>query len=528
MLLFDKGHFPNFPELLVQTKVPIALFQLLVRFLQAQMVEGSWGSCEETAYALLALTKLASLPFVSIMHDTIQKAVNYGRNFLLANASDTQDTRDQACLWIEKVNYRIPYVSYSYVLAALCATRAPVPKPTVISGEISRLILIPTKRIENFLKFYRKIPLFRDCQPWQLVAYISEGYLYLPILHDVRKTVFGREGMDEDQYTEYIPFSWTSANAMLKRYSSPQNCFVLMTVSLLNVRCPLPFHSRRRYVTNILQFQVDEFFDSMVQDEGTAALPVLRQALDDIFGMLSLGKDISSMDLGDGPYSNMVRYMHKYIHFIVNYPTSQNASYYDKSHLRRELKAYLLSMIQQTENNTTYAAQTSWETFLTPASSYLKWVRTIGSEHISGFCASSLFICHLSHGIDVFPTPELKFIAQDCITHMCVLCRIWNDWGSMRRDIAERNVNGMNFPEFTGMNEDEIKAEMRRISEYERRCLHASLDYLRERAKELMGDVKGDSWADAFGLFFRGAEVYNAIYEFKDISAWKLSLVNGH
>jgi hypothetical protein len=266
----------------------------------------------------------------------------------------------------------------------------------------------------------------------------------------------------------------------------------------------------------------------MVQDEGTAALPALRQALHDIFGMLNQGKDVSNMDFGDGPYSHMVRYLHKYICFIVYYPTSQKASHYDKSHLRRELKEYLLSMIQQTEDNTIYAAQTTWETFLTPGSSYLKWVRTIGSEHISGFCASSLFICHLSPDIDVFPTPELKFIAQDCITHMCVLCRIWNDWGSMTRDIAERNVSGMNFPEFAGMSESEVKAEMRRISDYERRCLHASLDELRRRAKELMGDVKGDKWADAFVLFFRGAEGYNAIYEFKDISAWKLSLVNGH
>jgi hypothetical protein len=218
--------------------------------------------------------------------------------------------------------------------------------------------------------------------------------------------------------------------------------------------------------------------------------------------------------------------MHKYIRFIINYPTSQKASSYDKAHLRRELKAYLLSMIRQTEDNTIYAVQSSWETFLTPGSSYLKWVRTIGSEHISGFCSSSLFICHLSPNIDVFPTPELKFIAQDCITHISTLCRIWNDWGSMKRDVAERNINGMNFPEFAGMSEGEVKAEMRRISDYERRCLHMGLGELRSRANELMGDIKGNRWADAFGLFFTGAEVYNSIYELKDISAWKLSLVH--
>jgi hypothetical protein len=97
----------------------------------------------------------------------------------------------------------------------------------------------------------------------------------------------------------------------------------------------------------------------------------------------------------------------------------------------------------------------------------------------------------------------------------------------MKRDIAERNINGMNFPEFAGMAEEQVKAQMRRISDYERNCLGASLADLRKSAKEAMGDAKGNKCVDSFELFFRGAEVYNVIYEFKDISAWKLSLVNG-
>ena len=49
MLLFDKGIFPGCPQLIVQTKVPVVLFQILIRILQAQEDDGSWGSCEETA-----------------------------------------------------------------------------------------------------------------------------------------------------------------------------------------------------------------------------------------------------------------------------------------------------------------------------------------------------------------------------------------------------------------------------------------------------------------------------------------------
>jgi hypothetical protein len=250
MLFLDQGHlqFRDLPKLVVQTKIPVALFQILVRLLQAQTVEGSWGSCEETAYALLALTTLASLPFASIMHTTIQKALDLGREFLLDNACLTPpDSKDRVCLWIDKVRYRIPHVSYSYILAALRASSASVPESTVnFIGRLAGLISIPTERIQSLLRFYRKMPLFCDCKDWQLLAYISEGYLYVPILDDVRRSVFGREGMGKDQYTEYIPFSWTSANAMHKKYSSPQNCFVLMTISLVNVRCPCFFVSLQK------------------------------------------------------------------------------------------------------------------------------------------------------------------------------------------------------------------------------------------------------------------------------------------
>ncbi|KAJ7844422.1 Ent-kaurene synthase [Mycena olivaceomarginata] len=512
----DKWHdSPHYLMLLISQSLgaradqaPIALFQVLIRILQGQQPNGSWGSCEETAYALLALSNLTALPFISIMHETILLAVHSGRNFLRLSLTGKQDAGDEICLWIDKVNYRIPPVSYSYVLAALRATATPLPNSASEFGELDRLILIPTKRVQGFLHFYRKLPLFRECEDWQLLAYIAEGYLYIPILEQVRTAVFGREGMAKEPYTEYIPFSWTSANAMTNNYSCPQNSFVLMTISLIN-------------------YQVDEFFDSMVRDYGTAAQPTLRHALDKIFDALDRDQDIADFDCGDGPFSPMVRYIHKYIRFIVDYPTLQNASYYDKSHLRRELKAYLLGMTQQTEDNAIYAEQTSWDTVLHPKSSYLKWARTLSAEHVSGLCSCYFFVCHLSPHADAFPTPELNFIAQDCITHMAVLCRIWNDWGSMKRDIAERNINGMNFPEFAGMAEEQVKAQMRRISDYERNCLGASLADLRKSAKETMGDAKGNKCVDSFELFFRGAEVYNAIYEFKDISAWKLSLVNG-
>ena len=239
MLLFDKGLFPGCPQLIVQTKAPVALFQILIRLLQAQDDNGSWGSCEETAYALLALVSLSSLPFTSIMIPTIQLALNSGRRFLSKNMIE-QETSDKACLWIDKVNYRIPPLSYSYVFAALYATSTPVPgySPSM-TGEIDRLVLIPTQKANHFLHFYRKLPIYRECKDWQLLAYIAEGYLYLPALIDVSKSELGRTTVP--RHMVVTPFAWTSANRLAKRYSSPQNCFFGMTFTVVLVRCLLPF-----------------------------------------------------------------------------------------------------------------------------------------------------------------------------------------------------------------------------------------------------------------------------------------------
>jgi len=239
MLLFDKGLFTDCPRLVVQTKVPIALFQILIRILQARLDDGSWGSCEETAYALLALVSLSSLPFTSIMVPTIRLALAAGRRFLSEKVIE-QESSDKACLWIDKVNYRIPPLSYSYVLAALYATSEPVPgySPST-TGEINRLVLVPTQKVNHFLHFYRKLPPHRECKDWQLLAYIAEGYLYLPALLDLCKSELGRTTVP--RHLECTTFAWTSANKLAKRYSSPQNCFFAMSFIVVLVRCRFPF-----------------------------------------------------------------------------------------------------------------------------------------------------------------------------------------------------------------------------------------------------------------------------------------------
>ena len=271
-----------------------------------------------------------------------------------------------------------------------------------------------------------------------------------------------------------------------------------------------------------MQFEIDEFYDLTLRDEGPEVHSSLRRFLDDIFDALNEGKDVRDFERFATSYPAIFRDLHKYICFAVYYPAMQEASDYDQGHSRRELKACLVSMTQQNEDGIRYAAQTPGKRRLNVPASYMKWVRTVGSEHIAALTVGSSFICNLSRKTDVFQTPELKYIAQDCLTHIAVLARIWNDWSSMHRDITEFNINTVHFPEFSGLDEKQIKSEIERIAGYERKMMVISLQELRERAKKVVGERKGDACVDAFELFFRASEAYTAIYLYKDLGAAKL------
>jgi len=260
-----------------------------------------------------------------------------------------------------------------------------------------------------------------------------------------------------------------------------------------------------------------------LREEGPEAHSILRTFLDDIFDALKEGKDVRDFERFGTSYPAIFRDLHKYICFAVYYPAVQEASDYDQGHSRRELKSCLVAMAQQNEDGIRHAVQTAGKRRLNVPESYMKWVRTVGSEHVGALAVGSSFICNLSRGTDVFRTPELKFIAQDCLMHNAVLARIWNDWSSMRRDITEFNINTVHFPEFSGLDETQIRSEIERIADYEREIMVISLGELRERAKKDVGERKGDACVDRFELFFRGSEAYTVIYGYKDLGAAKLN-----
>lgn len=486
------------PEKLLQVKVMVVIFQILIRILQQQADDGSWGpngSREETAYALITLANVDSLPFISPIASQIELAITRGRKYLKTIKALEELTMTQKdFIWAGKVAYGVENVCHSYVLAAMTTS---VPQ-YILGPRVSQLVTIPTKRVSSFCKFYSRLPMFADVEPWKIKAWLIEGYLFLPDLEKMRLGVFSRGGMDEDKYFEYLPFSWTGPNGLENINCGAQTMFDMMIISMVN-------------------YQVDEFFDGVVARGDLSSITQLRNNIEKLF--LEPKARPASINGDQLPsYDQDVYYqLSDFLQFVMTYPRIRNASESDKAHLERELRLYLLAHTQQCEDSIRLRRQRSQKVYETSPLSYIRWVRNTASDHLSSHYAFAFLMCILGHKEDYLPDLEIRYIAQDCCTHLSVICRMFNDYGSLERDRKESNLNSMFFPEFNGEHKNDmtLREELVKLTKYERKCLALSFEEL----EEVCGDHHRRIY-EMVRLFYNASEIYTEVYEVKDLSTW--------
>lgn len=501
LLYLYENNLLDLSESFLQVKVMVVLFQILSRVLQQQNKDGSWGSLgsrEETAYAVITLANCDSLPFVIPIAGQIETAISQGRKFLKAN-SDLEDFKltFSDYIWAGKVSYGVETVCHSYILAAL---NTPVPQ-FHLGPRVTALVNVPGKRFNKFVKFFATLPMLAQVEPWKLKAWLIEGYLFLPDLERMRLDIFGRECMDEDKYLEYVPFSWIAPSGLESINASAQLLFDMMMISMIN-------------------YQVDEFFDGVVARRDVFTIAQLRTNIEHLFSGSGLNisptknavNGVKGLEYND---HDIYRQLESFLRFVVAYPRIQNASANDKAQLQLELKSYLLAHIQQCEDNIKLSCQIRQKMYDSPPSSYIRWVHSTASDHLSSNYAFAFLVCLLSRDDDFFPTSEIRYIAQDCCMHLSVVCRMFNDYGSLERDRKESNLNSMFFPEFNGeqQSDGELRKELVTLANYERECLALSFDKLkrvcRERHRRIYEMVR---------LFYNASEIYNEVYEVKDLS----------
>ena len=116
---------------------------------------------------------------------------------------------------------------------------------------------------------------------------------------------------------------------------------------------------------------------------------------------------------------------------------------------------------------------------------------------------------------DCFKTVTQKYFANDLCRHLATMCRMYNDYGSVRRDRVEDNLNSVDFAEFQAEGSaDEAKKALFSLAEYERECLAIALVRLQQAGGQ------ADNWQRKMAvirLFCDVTDLYGQLYVVRDM-----------
>ncbi|KAK2879355.1 hypothetical protein FQN49_000965 [Arthroderma sp. PD_2] len=554
LAVWDSGNLPSFPETIIRDRVLISIYQALIRTLQKQNPDGSWGhrgSREETSYAVLTILNACCLPHLESLFPVIDTSVDTGRQFLELHSGEAPDS-----LWIEKVTYGSAVLCESYVLAALKAHH----KREQVLPKISSLVDVPEKSVRKYVAFYSSLPLFSTMEPWKIRASLIEAYLFLPQLRQIRLDVFPRTQMEEDKYFEYIPFTWTG--------NSNHNNTFLPTKTL-----------RDMMILSFLNYQADEYMEAVVGRYFGMENMALTSMIDGIFSDIEVNlKGAANTDGTNGPAlkmkltkrhsvsngssptkhanghpangsNNGVRsrkdsqtnpslqdvseVLRSFITYIMHHPCVSGATPLDRSRVKTELRTFLLSHMEQSEDNMQFSKQLDRQgvetdmTFQQPRTSFYNWVHTTSANHTSCPYSFAFYQCLLAaeqrsrssanQGI------QQRYISEAMCRHLATLCRMYNDYGSVARDRDERNLNSVNFPEFApsspsdgGSDDDSLRKELLLLAEYEREQMETALGKLRSLAAK---DKAQQRALQKVKMFCDVTDLYGQIYVARDIAS---------
>ena len=540
LILWDRGELSSLPPDLVN-QIPIILMQLIKGTLLSEDSNGSWSQTPEvTAYAVLTLVSASVVPWTDLIQEEVSAAVTRAKVFLTTSHNVW---RLPTYTWVEKVTYASPVISHAYCLAAMHSQLL----SQAWSSHFTVVTDIHSLTITKFSHFFSKIPMFSHWDSRKLRSLLVESRLYLPRLRAVSRNIFPREGMNEDKYLEYIPFTWLGCNAL----SRPVHSKILWEMILISM----------------LNYQVDEYMEAVVGLHFEHNLQPVRELIERLCLPSSNSTPVNgslNLQLHDSidaersrvnrestepqaqtnttiTLTDIERVLTRFTVYVLRHAKVLQGPASAQTHLRRELRTFLLAHIAQIEDNTRLSKQASSKrralTLASSQKSYFAWVRSTSADHTSCPYAFAFFACLIApepHKA-CFASLRQTYLAEDVCKHLATMCRQYNDYGSVARDRAEMNLNSVNFPEFYAggadvtmdhggesqaldatddgecADDDEKKSELMWLAQYERECLELALGKLRAEVSETV--------MNAVDLFVRVTDLYGQIYVARDIAS---------
>ncbi|KAF5576188.1 ent-kaur-16-ene synthase [Fusarium pseudoanthophilum] len=512
--LIDDDELASLFDENLKCKIGLSLFQAVLRITLSQDDDGSWrGYREHTCYAILALSQARHVCFFTHMLDKLQSCIDRGVSWLKSRSLHSQDLT-----WTSKTAYEVGFVAEAYKLAALQSASLDVPVATVGHSLTSA---VPSPELEQYLRLVRKTALFSSLDEWELRASIIESSFFVPLLQAQRVAIFPRDNIkiDEDKYLSIIPFTWIGCNNRARVFPSNRWLYDMMYLSLLG-------------------YQIDEYMEA-VAGPTFGDISLLRQTIDKIIDNTGIksARTNGITHNGNGhkhespDITQVEDTLTRFTHSVLKHRDVLRSSSPDQNTLRQEFRTFMHAHVTQIEDNSRFSKQISSNVFSSPEQSYFQWVNSTGGSHVA--CAYSfafsncLMSANLFQGRDAFPSVTQKYLISSVMRHATNMCRIYNDFGSIARDNAERNVNSMHFPEFavcngTAQSLDERKKRLSQIGTYEQDCLDRALDALERQSRDDAGDCAGskeERKLKIVKLFCDVTDLYDQLYVIKDLSS---------
>ena len=532
LALAEQGNVELGQELL--SWVAISLFQACLRTLLGQKENGSWNeSTEETAYGVIILAQAREFALFDHLQQPLASAIERGVAFI-----QSTKVRAPSHIWIEKVNYASPHLTDCYALAALKAISKPAARKVG-----SDFVSTPSSSMHKRVKLFQLTPLFCTVPEWQLWASVLEASLFQPLLRARRLDIFPRRGMEEDKYFDIIPFTWTACNNRNGTFASTSFIYEMMVISFLN-------------------YQADEFMEAVAGRTYAGREDILLQVINATFFTKNTeiryvngdshtsSNDTASIKLNsandsngngyhaqDSDYEKVSEPLSKFVAYVSNNPSLLAASPWDRDSTKRELRNFLHAHVTQSIDNARFGLQPQGEeVYSNTTDTFFHWVRTTSADHTScpySFSFVSCLLSAMNGGRECFSTVSEKYLASAMCRHLATMCRMYNDFGSVARDKAERNLNSINFPEFetisgTGLAvnaKDAKKTALFELAEYERNCLDEALRRLSEKSggsrdsHRFEAETVKERQIAIWRMFCDVTDLYGQIYVVRDIAS---------
>ncbi|KAI0850465.1 Ent-kaurene synthase [Daldinia vernicosa] len=553
--VWDKGHIAGLSTNLISQRIPLITLQMLIRTADGQSSNGSWkDSPEITAYAVLTLKKLAPLPWIAgILDIKTRESIDRGVKYLEANEGrwDTPEL-----IWVEKVTYGSKLLSETYCLAALRASSS-----RDWSEKATGLFLAPTNQISDYTHFFSKLPLFSQEPVWRLQASIIEGYMFAPILRSTQSElqVFPSNGNGSAKYFDYIPITWTLCNNATNFTLSPEALYEMMIIAMLNFQADKyledisgndkiigKFESLRTVVYQLCKDVPEETTDNQNSNPRNH---VVNGSKTRKLGASESDEKPEPQDSNNlYPFKTLQdaeRVLSRFTTYILSHRKVSTATSVLQRRLREELLTFILAHITHGKHNSQLSMshpQDKIQIFTQAQASYYSWVHTTSADTTSCQYSFEFFRCLIAPpGTNPFPSTLAEYLAQDVCRHLAVMCRQYNDYGSVKRDLAENNLNSINFPEFhdvysiydtvtrdeelagksdNGVTQSQSQPQEAHIKEalqklfdiatYERECLEHAVNRLR-------GEIKPQT-LKTLELFIKVTDLHGQIYLVRDIN----------